>query len=157
MNIGLITYSQTGNTLSVAQKIQDKLNAVGHSAALERLEPVGELHPRARDVEFKALPDVQAYEAIVFGAPVHAFSLALAMQAYLRNAPSLKGKRVALLVTQAFPFAWMGGNRAVRQMRKACQAEGADVCASGVVNWSRSRERKISEVVDRLSTCFDPQ
>ncbi len=63
----------------------------------------------------------------------------------------------ALLVTQAFPFAWMGGNQAVRQLRKACQAKGAHVCASGVVNWSRGRERKTSEVVDRLSKCFGPQ
>ncbi len=154
MNVGLIIHSQTGNTYSVAERLSEKLCAVGHSATLQRLEPVGEVRPGAKEVEFKELPDVGRFDAIVFGAPVHAFSLSTAMKAYLQKLPLLTGKRVALLVTQAFPFAWMGGNRAVRQLRRACEAKGAQVCGTGVVNWSRGRERRIAEVTDRLGRCF---
>ncbi|MFO8034546.1 MAG: NAD(P)H-dependent oxidoreductase [Candidatus Bipolaricaulota bacterium] len=154
MNVGLIIHSQTGNTLSVAQKLEQKLLESSHSVTVERLQPVAEVRPRAKEVEFESLPEIDAYDALVFGAPVHAFSLSPAMQAYLGKLPSLKGKPVACLVTQFFPFAWMGGNRAVRQMRKACEAKGARFCGSGIVHWSRNREHRSAEVVDRLSSCF---
>ena len=74
------------------------------------------------------------------------------MRRYLEQVASVEGKKFACLVTQAFPFAWLGGNRAVGQMRKALQAKGAAFCEAGIVNWNRSgRERQISEVVDRIS------
>ncbi len=157
MNVGLIIHSQTGNTCTVAESLAERLRADGHSATLERLEPVGEVRPETKAVEFKEQPDLAQYDALVFGAPVHAFSLSPAMQAYLGELTSLADKRVALLVTQAFPFAWMGGNRAVRQMRKACETNGARVCGTGVVNWSRGRERRIAQLVDRLGRCFPAQ
>lgn len=155
MNVGLIIYSQTGHTLSVAEKLREKLAAAGHAVAPERLAAEGEVRPGVRDVRLKSVPDVEAYDAVVMGSPVHGFALSIAMQAYLRQAPSLAGKRVACFVTQFFPFAWMGGNRALRQMTGACQANGATVCGAGVVNWSRrNREQRITAAVDRLSRCL---
>ncbi|MEW6217348.1 MAG: flavodoxin domain-containing protein [Candidatus Bipolaricaulota bacterium] len=152
MNIGLIIHSQTEHTLSVAEKLQKKLAAAGHTVTLERLETEGEVRP---GVNLKSVPSVENYDAVAFGSPVHGFALSLAMQTYLRQVPSLAGKRVACFVTQSFPFAWMGGNNALHQMRRAVEAKGAQVRGSGVVNWSRrSRERQIAEVVDRLSRCL---
>ncbi|MGC9530269.1 MAG: flavodoxin family protein [Candidatus Bipolaricaulaceae bacterium] len=152
MNIGMIIHSQTGNTYSVARKLEDRLKEADHTVFLERLEAIGQPSPRARDVRLRSVPDPEGYDALVLGAPVHAFSLSAAMQAYLKQIGSLEGKRVALLVTQRLPFRWLGGNRAVRQMRKACRAKGAQVCGSGVVNWSRAgREQRIAEVVEGLS------
>jgi flavodoxin len=40
--IGLIVYSQTGNTLSLAQKVEEKLPAAGHDVTLEHLKTIGE-------------------------------------------------------------------------------------------------------------------
>ena len=37
MNIGIIVYSQAGKTLSVAEKIGDKLREKGHSVQIERV------------------------------------------------------------------------------------------------------------------------
>ena len=154
MNIGMIVYSQTGNTHSVALKLQEKLSAAGHEVTLERIEVVGEVQP-GKPVEFTTLPDAAKYEALVFGSPVQAFSLCQAMVEYLKQVASLQGKEVALLVTQAFPYPWLGGNRAVRQMKRACESKGATVCGSGIVNWmKKSREQQIVEVVDRLSGLF---
>lgn len=155
MNIGIVVHSQTGNTLSVAERLREKLAAAGHAVALERLEAEGEVRPGVRDVRLKSVPDVEAYDAVVLGSPVHAFALSVAMQAYLRQVPSLAGKRVACFVTQFFPFAWMGGHHALRQMARACQAKGATVCGTGVVNWSRrNRDQRIAAVVDRVSRCL---
>jgi len=35
MNIGIIVFSKTGNTLSVAEELRDRLLEMGHKVALE--------------------------------------------------------------------------------------------------------------------------
>ena len=155
MKIGIIVYSHTGNTHSVALKLQEALAAAGHEVALERLETLGEFNPARPSAELGELPDITPYEALVLGSPVQAFSLAEASKRYLGQLGSLEGVPVALLVTEQFPYKWMGGNRAVRQMTRACQARGAQVLGSGIVNWSRKdREQRITDVVDGLSKLF---
>jgi flavodoxin len=154
MNIGMIVYSQTGNTWSVAQELQQKLSAAGHTVTMERIEVVGEVSP-GQPVQFSATPDPLPYDALLFGSPVQAFSLCQAMIEYLKQVAPLQGKKVACLITEAFPFPWLGGNRAVRQMTRLCQATGANVCGSGIVNWmKKEREQQIVEVTDRLSKVF---
>jgi len=154
MNIGMIVYSQTGNTHSVALKLQEKLSAAGHAVTLERIEVIGEVEP-GKPVQFKTLPDAAPYDTLVFGSPVQAFSLCQAMVDYLKQVAPLQGKKVACLVTQAFPYPWLGGNRAVRQMKRLCESKGATVRGSGIVNWMKKRrEQQIVEVVDRLSRLF---
>ena len=77
------------------------------------------------------------------------------MVTYMNQLGSLQGKMVGLLVTEAFPFGWLGGNRAIGQMKKACESKGATVSGSGLVNWMRpGRERQIADVVHSLSKLF---
>jgi flavodoxin len=155
VNIGIIVVSQTGNTQSVAMQLKEKLAAAGHAVSMELLKPVGEVKPGMKDIRFEALPDLGAYDALVFGAPVQAFALHPAMASYLAQVGPLQNKKVALLVTEAFRYAWLGGNRAIGQMSKACEAQGAQVCGSGVVNWQNPRRaQQIVEVTDRLSRLF---
>jgi hypothetical protein len=152
MKIGIIVYSQTGNTLSVATKLEESLSAAGHSATLEEAKVAGERKTGTRDFKLETLPSVEPYDVLVFGAAVEAFGLSPVMRSYLERIPSLQKKKVACLVTQAFPYPWLGGNRAVRQMRRLCESKGATVCGSGIVNWMRSRrDQRIAGVVDRLS------
>lgn len=152
MRIGIIVHSQTGNTFSVAERLQGKLSAAGHTVELKRLETLGEVKPGAKDIRFKGLPDIETYDALVFGAPVQAFSLSPVMQSYLGQVGAVQGKKVVLLLTQHFPFAWMGGNRALGQMRKSCESNGAVVCGTGIVHWSKGgRDQQIANVVSSLS------
>ncbi len=152
MNIGIIVHSQTGHTYSVAQNLKKRLAAAGHSANLERVISVGTVRPGAKDVQFETRPDADSYDALVFGAPVHGFSLSPVMTSYLNQIVSLKSKKVACYVTQFFPFPWMGGNRAIGQMKKICKSKGAEILGSAVVNWSSlRRNRQIIESVDRLN------
>jgi len=155
MNIGIILYSQTGNTYSVSLKLKEKLVTAGHSVNIERLKVVDEVPPGAKDIKFETLPDTGPYDALVFGSPVQAFSLSSVMAGYLTQIPSLQGKKAAFLVTQFLPFPWMGGNRTVGQMKKICESKGASVCGTEIVNWSKpSREKRIAEVVEKLSKLF---
>ena len=155
MKIGIILYSQTGNTYSVSLKLKEKLVTAGHSVNIERLKVTSEVRLGTKDIKFETLLDVEPYDALVFGSPVQAFSLSSVMASYLTQIASLKGKKVAFLVTQFFPFPWMGGNRTLGQMKKICESKGAAVCGVAIVNWSNpSREKRITEVVEKLSKLF---
>ena len=67
MNIGIIIHSQTGNTNSVALRLQEKLSAAGHNSVIEQLRIVGEFKPGSQNIQFQSLPEIEQYDAIVFG------------------------------------------------------------------------------------------
>ena len=156
MTIGIIVYSDKGNTLSVAKKLKAKLKKAGHDVKLEQIKVVGGFKPETKEFEFEQLPDLEPYDEIIFGTWVQAFSLNIPMQQYFEKVPSLKKKKVALLVTQFFPFEWMGGKRALGQMTKICKAKGAKVIGSGDVNWAgeNRRKKKMAKIVKELSSLF---
>lgn len=153
MKVGIIVYSHTGNTLSVAQKLEKALEAAGHEASIARIEPVNDNPHAAAPVRLKTAPDISLYDAAIFASPVQAFSLAPVMKLYLSQISGLAGKKSYCFVTQHLKKAWMGGNHAIRQIKKACRAKGSDILSSGIVNWSGStRDNQIDDIVRRLST-----
>lgn len=152
MNIGIIIWSQTGHTHAVAEKIKDKLDAAGHTAKIENLKIVGEFNPRQKDIRFEILPDLKQYDGIVFGAPVHAFSLCRPMNEYLKHIPSLDGKKIALFTTKQLRFKWTGGSQAINKMKKYCKRKGGIVTGSEIVVWSSpDRENMIQDGAARIS------
>ena len=154
MKIGIIVHSQTEHTYSVAQKLREKLISVGHEANVERVIPVGDVAPGAKDIKFENQPDSQVYDALIFGAPVHAFSLSPAMKAYLEQLPSLQNKIIACYVTKGAPFKWTGGTRAIGQMKKICNAHGGKVSETGIIVWNNKRDKEIDKLVDKISRLF---
>jgi len=155
MNIGIIVYSQSGNTLQVADKVKERLIGEGHTVNLERITVIGERTPQTKAFELENCPDAATYDAIVFGSAVEAFSLSRVLSRYLNELDSLEGKQVACLVSQQFPYPWMGGNRAIGQMQKICTSKGATIRATGIVNWAKSkRDKTMAQAVARLSKAF---
>jgi flavodoxin len=155
VNIGIIVHSDTGNTMSVADKLKARLTKAGHKVTVERVEPVGDAKPGTPGVGLKTAPAVDKYDALIFGAPVNAFSLSPAMKAYLAQVGSLKGKKVACYVTKALRFHWTGGNRAIKQMKGAAEAKGGKVVGTGIVIWKESlRQPTTSEVVEKFGGLF---
>ena len=153
MNIGIFVNSKTGNTLSVAEKLRDKLVALGHHVVLEKVIPSNESEVNIDKIVISNPPSTQGYDMLVFAAPVNGFGLAFVMQAYLRSLPSLEGKRLAGFVTEAFPFPWMGGNQALKGMEKLVNAKGGSLSATGVVNWRSpdKREVLISQTIEKIA------
>lgn len=155
MKIGIIVHSRTGNTLSVAEKLMEKLQTDGHTASIERIIPEDEKQMDTNSVKLQAIPDAGVFDALVFGAPVHGFSASPAFKAFIAQTASLQGKKICCYVTEFFPFAWMGGNNAISQMKKLCTAKGAVIAETGVVNWKNGgREKKITGIVERFSKVF---
>ena len=90
MKIGIIVHSITGNTLSVAEHIQQQLAEKGHTAVIERIRPSGKEPVQSEAaVQLTSMPDLSGYEALVFGSPVQAFSLGphLGMQFHIEITP----------------------------------------------------------------------
>ncbi len=154
MKIGIVVYSQTEHTYSVAENLQEKLLEAGHSVNVERITPAGEVHPGSKDITFQNQPDIQEYDALIFGSPVHAFNLAPAMKAYLEQIPSLQDKKVACYVTKGLPFHRTGGNQAISQMKKLCQSKGGKVMGTGIVVWRGGRAKEINELVEQFGRLF---
>jgi flavodoxin len=154
MKIGIIVHSQTDHTYSVAQKLQMELSKAGNQVELERVRMAGGDRPESKNVQIENPPDVNVYDSLIFGAPVHAFSLAPAMKIYLEQIQSLQDKKIALYVTKALRFEWTGGSRAIGQMKKICQSKGGMILGTGIVVWNKGRDKKIAEVAEKFSTLF---
>jgi flavodoxin len=151
MNVGIIVYSRTGHTLSVAVKLEEALSAAGHTVNLAPVEAAGPVKPGATDVPLKTRPAIEGYDALVFAAPVWGGRPAPPMAAYLEQLPSMEGTQVACLVTGFFPPG-LGRNQALARMTETCTAKGATLCGTGSVGWlSLNRKRQIARVVAGLS------
>lgn len=155
MKIGIIIHSMTGNTNSVGQKLKDKFLLAKHIVSVEKVEAENDEQAEIAKIKFISSPDISSFDAIVFGAPVRAFSLSPVMSAYLNRLGTLEGKKTACFVTQQFPFPWMGGNRAIKQMSALIDAKGGKPMGSGIINWSsKERDRRIEDVVRSLVALF---
>ena len=149
MNIGVIVYSETGNTLSVAKKLEQALKTAGHAVTLAKIE--ADRDPKTGVVTFKSKPAVDAYDTVIFASPVQAFSLARPMKLYLDQISSLSGKQAACFITKQLKPIWMGGSKAIRQITNACKAKDANIALTGIVRWScADRDAQIDEVVQKL-------
>ena len=157
MDIGIIIYSRTGHTLSVARKLEKRLAADGHDVTLEELKAVEPLDLSATTADLKSIPAIDTYDALVLGSPVNGGRMSAPMKRYLDEIPSLQGKKAVLLLTHFLPKAW-GANQTFEQMTEVCEAKGATVCGTGDVWWtSLRRGRQISRAVDDLAHCLESQ
>ncbi len=147
MKIGIIVFSRTGNTLSVAENIRKALISKGHEAAIERIHAEHEEPNNQFPLKLTVTPSLSGYDAAVLGAAVEGFSISPVLKAYLEQLPMAGGKRAACFVTQHLSKPWLGGNRAIRQAQALCKAKGLDVRATGIVNWSnKARDAQIAGI-----------
>jgi flavodoxin len=145
--IGIIVYSKTGNTFAVAEKIRDSLTAEGKEVTLERF--MAETAAGSNTlIGLTTKPHCGGYDALIFGAPVQAFSLDPAMKLYLDQTEAIQAEKTICFVTQHFPKPWMGGNNAMRQMLALLKAKGIKAEKAGVVNWSgKTKDDQIAAIV----------
>lgn len=154
MKIGIIIHSYTGNTYEVARKLQNKLIESGNDVEIQRVSMVGGDKPKNEDIVIENPPDVEKYDALIFGSPVHAFSLSKAMQTYLEQLPTLQNKKIALFVTKNLRFEWTGGTRAIGQMKKISQSKGGEIVGTGIIVWNKNRDKKIGEIANKFKALF---
>ena len=154
MKVGIIVYSKTGNTLAVAERIGNQLKADGIAASVERFS--AETLPQSnKPVRLTAVPNPNEFDAVIFGAPVQAFSLDPAMSLYFEQINSINPKNVFCFVTQHFKKPWLGGNHAMKQMLALLNKKGITAKPLGVVNWSsEQREEQVLQIIQKCSQAF---
>ena len=99
MNIGIIVYTQTNHTGLVAEKLEKRLTADGHSVKLEKILVTESSKPEQEKIEYKYKPETDPYDGLVFASPVHGFTLSVVMTHFLKQISSLKNKKVVLFLT----------------------------------------------------------
>lgn len=157
MKIGIIVYSQTGNTYSVVEKVKEELTNKGHEVNIKRLETLEEnvVQPGAKDIKYKNLPELDKYDGYIFASPVQAFSLSTGMESYLNNIESLDNKKTACFLTKGLPFNWTGGNRAIKQLKGLIESKNGNVVETGIIKWlSFNRNKQIRNVVKKMGKTF---
>jgi flavodoxin len=154
MKVGIIVYSQTGNTQTAALKLKEKFEEAGHEAEIQRITITGEATPGSKKFKLDNRPDPGPYDAIIFAAPVQAFSLNPAMATYLEQLTTLQEKKIACYVTKHLAGKWTGGNRAVARIKKICEAKGGTFCGSEIIIWNSQREQTIADCADKLVRLF---
>lgn len=155
MKIGIIVYSETGNTYSVASKLYEKLKKDGHNVKIERVEAKRDTKKTPNIFEITNSPKVDKYDTIIFASYTEAFMLCAVMKSYLESISSLQNKDVLCFATHHFPYPWLGGNNTVRKIKAICQSKGATIKKSGVISWSsKKRETKIEELINDFSSTF---
>lgn len=146
MKIGIIVYSQTGNTLSIAEKLRDNLIKDNHTVNIEKIEAIRD--PKQTNIiKLTKAPDITKYDGIVLATFVEAFSLCPVMIEYLKQLKSLKNKNVTAFVTQFFPYPWMGGNHAIKQLKKCVN----NISKTSVIN---RKNKRCTEMTDQLIKDF---
>ena len=140
MNIGIFVNSKTGNTLSVAEKLRERLLALGHTVALERVVASNDGEMDINKIVISNPPSTQGYDLLVFAAPVNGFRLAFAMQAYLR-----------LAFARRQTAGWFSSRRhshspgwavtVPQRHGKLVNCQRRYISATGVVNWRSPRTR----------------
>lgn len=152
MSIGILIYSLTGNTMEVAQKIQQKLTDKGKTAVIERIEISKENSNSPAPIILSKIPDLSKYDKLIIGSPINGFSLSMPMKTYLDKHANLKDKEINCFVTQHFRQPYLGGNRGIRQITDLCMKKGGRLRHSGIVHWSSpKRAEMVDETVELLS------
>jgi len=155
VKIGLIVFSQTGNTRGVSNKIAGKLSSAGHDVKIEEISIEGKTPAQPGQFKLINVPDINNYEAVIFGAPVQAFSLNPVMKEYLEQVESLANKNVACFVTKQIPLLWFGGTGSIATMRNICKEKGANILGTEIVVWAEAkRNRSIENCINNISQLF---
>lgn len=142
MKKAIVYYSKTGNTKSVVDRFQ----------GFDVLEVRAESDDPNHDPVLTSSPSISDYDYVVFASPVHGFQLCRIMKAYLKQLGSLKGKKINLFITHHFRFAFLGGNQALKQMRKLVEEKEGQVDQMISVNWkAKDREEVIKKVISEYS------
>lgn len=144
MKIGIIVYSQTGHTLSVANRLKEVLNG----SIIEEIKANRDMKKSPNAFEITNSPDISKYDLVIFGSYIEAFNLNPVMKRYLESI-NLNNQKVFCFVTHQLPKAWMGANRGIKQMTKIFKDNIVD---TKVINWgNKDREEEINDLVNEFN------
>jgi menaquinone-dependent protoporphyrinogen IX oxidase len=151
MKIGIIFYSHTGHTALIAKKLVVSMENSGHKVDSIQLETIEPLQLSAMHAAIKNVPNVDNFDMLFIGTPVHGGRIAAPVLTFLESVLSFSGKKVSFFLTHFFPRKW-GAIQTIQALEVFCASKGAMVQSSADVTWfSIFRKRQIKRAVSNLS------
>lgn len=148
MNISIVVYSETNNTLSVAQKLKTSFEEKGDTVEFITLQ----VHDIKRNKKLISIPTIAPCDLLILASPVQGFSVALPMKEFLKKGTVKPKQKVYLLITQHFKRRWLGGNQTLKQMKKQLHHVNANVEREVDIHWSsKNRNIQIKEAIKELT------
>lgn len=129
----IVLYSKTGNTREIVTTISQTLQI-----PIQEIQATSD-DPNQVEVQLVKTPSIQDADWVLIASPVHGFSIPKITKKYLSELSSLRNKTIVLLVTHHFPFAWMGGNQCLKQMRALIEQKDGNVESTICINWSSKK------------------
>jgi flavodoxin len=163
MNIGIFVHSQSGNTSSMGMAITMKLREKGHDVDIQLMKPVGRMRPRMKHVEFRdEVPDMAAYDVVVFGGPIWGFAASPVVSAFINNITDLKGKFAVCFSTSGFPTALSGARGGLSKLSRQLEELGATMLESEAFCWGLVCNKKkmglaVERICDRIEKVSRPK
>lgn len=155
MNICILVNSLTGNTLSVAKQLKENLEKNNNLVTLEKIDPIGGENvneTNISNINFENIIDFIDYDLIIIGSPVRGFSISNTLKSYLDKVTSLTNKKISIFVTHFFPFSFLGGNQALKQIIKICEEKDTTISNTGIIDWkNKKREEQINNLINDFS------
>jgi len=154
MKILIACYSHTGNTLTVAQKLQKQINA-----DFTRIEPVKDRWYVIKAVHAymekkwpikPCITDIDDYDCLIVCCPVWASRTPSGVNQYLEELENVSGKKCAALVT-------MGGDGsqiATTQIMTALEDEGMEFMESLTIGGSAQKSGEWENMVQDFAGKF---
>ncbi len=146
MKIGLIIHSNTGHTLEVANDLKMKL-AHNHEVTLLHVNSKNEEQSQKGFVELKDSPDINGFDYLVFGAPIHGFALSKTMATYLKQLQNKSHKNAFIFVTHFFPSPGLGGRQGLRQMIKYLTSKDIQIVNASIIPWTFGKRKAIKHLL----------
>lgn len=143
MKIGMIIFSQTGNTLSAAKTLKIRLNNEGHDVEIKQIEQADANNRDPKKIEIKNMPQLDIYDVLVFASPVQAFTLAGIFKDYLQKIDSIEGTPSFCFVTKGMSSKGLGGTKAIKIMSSIIDKKGGAVKSTAIICWSKEDTRNL--------------
>ena len=146
MNIGIFVHSQSGHSSAMGMAITKKLREKGHEVDIELMKPIGRLRPRMKHVEFREdVPNFSQYDAVIFGGPIWAFTASPVVSAFIKEIPTLKGKKALYFSTSGFPTPLSGAKGGHKKLAVLLEEIGATVLEGESFFWGFIPSKKRME------------
>jgi flavodoxin len=152
MRLGIFVHSQSGHTSEMGMAITKKLREKGHEVDIELMKPTGRVHPRMKHVEFREeSPDMSPYDAVIFGGPIWAFTASPVVISFIKEIPSLKGKKTLCFSTSGFPTAISGAPGGLKKLGALLEELGATVLEGEAFFWGLLHDnKKMEQAAERV-------
>ena len=152
MHVGIFIHSQSGHSSDMGMAITRKLREKGHEVDILLMKPAGRVRPRKKHVEFREdVPDMSPYDAVVFGGPIWGFTASPVVSAFIKEIPSLKGKKALCFSTSGAPTAISGAKGGMKKLNGLLEEIEATVIEGEAIFWGLwCSKNKIETIAQRI-------